>query len=132
MMAPRSISQIALRGKWQRAALTAALLAAAAAVWTLTVSRLGESLWWLSWVTAVALAIVAVTPVTKEEWTAAHTAAAAVAGACVTALTAVCCPLAVAAWTAYVAYTLATDGDYKVLTAELCCVAEFAAIIATS
>lgn len=121
---PKSLSQFAFLFKGAKYWLAAVLVLGAVGMWFGATAKVSDDWLWLAWIAAVSVVFVAATPLTDGNLTEFHISAAVLACVSVTALSAVCCPWSIAVWVGYVAYTLATDGYYKKLVAELCCVIE--------
>lgn len=130
MKIPKSISELSTWHKNARYWLALALLVVASLVWVRTTMKVDDGMVWLMWLTVMALAVVAATPLGYGRHDMLHTYSAIVAGVLVTALTALCAPLGLFSWVAYVGYTLATNCKYKVLVAEACCIVEVIILLA--
>lgn len=118
---PKSISEFACLNNYSKYLLAILLIGGGIALWLISVNKLPNNMLWMSWLTAISLGFVAVTPVCEDNPI--HTPAAILAGICTTGLTLLLCPQALLIWSVYVIYTLiSSNAQYKVLVSELCCI----------
>lgn len=129
LILPKSLSELAFAAPWAKYALAGVLVLGAVVLWIAATKKVSDDWLWLAWIATVSVILVAATPLTDDNWIGLHVSAAVLACVSITALAAVCCPWSIAVWVGYVAYTLATDGYYKKLVAELCCVAELLCVL---
>lgn len=121
---PGSISQTVLYGKNGKWVLGGCIIVSSICLWLCCLSAIPQEYFWMAWLACASLLTVAFAPISDKDNYNIHTIAAVLAGVMVTLLSAIILPISISVWVLFVVYILASNCEYKLLVAELCCLTE--------